>query len=174
MFKERNVWILKAIFQRASVRSFQAKPVEEEKMERMLRAAMAAPSAGNQQPWEFYVVSDPALLAQLAQCSPYAGCVKNAPVAIIACYDTVQLQFPECVLMDMSAATENILLEAAGLGVGTVWLGIAPLQERMTAVRRVLSLPEGQEAFAIIPCGYPTRTITRQDRYRPERVHRIG
>ena len=164
---------MNAIFTRTSVRSFENKPVETEKVEKMLRAAMAAPSAGDQRPWEFYVVEDREALAKLAACSPYAGCTKNAPMAFVAC-SRKQARFPENIQMDMSAAVENLLLEAVELGLGAVWLGIAPLEDRMTAVAKVLDLPESLDAFAVIPCGYPAKTEPQEDRFEEARVHYIS
>lgn len=91
-------------------------------------------------------------LKELAQTSPYAGCTANAPI-------------------DLSASVENLLLEADELGLGAVWLGIAPLRDRMDKVREVISIPEELEAFAIIPCGYPVQIKNQQNHYEKERVH---
>ena len=101
-----------AIFTRTSVRAYADRPVEPEKLERLLRAGMAAPSARNQQPWEFYVTTDKARLQALSGCSPYVGFVKNAGAAIVPCYRKEGLTAPDYALIDLSAATENILLEA--------------------------------------------------------------
>lgn len=164
---------MKAIFERVSIRQFTEAPVEEEKVERLLRAAMAAPSAGNQQPWEFYIVDDHQTLEALAECSPYSGCAKNAPMAIVPCYRTQGLRFEECVDLDMSAVTQNILLEAVELGLGAVWLCVAPVEDRMANVKRALSLPDGIEAFSIIPCGYPAEERAAADRFDESRIHRV-
>ena len=161
------------IFHRTSIRNYLNKPVESEKIEQMLRAAMAAPSAGNQQPWEYYVVTDSSLLEKLAKTSPYAGCAASAPLAFVACYRTA-CKIPEYAHIDMSASVENLLLEADSLGLGAVWLGIAPLEERMEAVRTVLQIPENLAAFAIIPCGYPNAVRPQQDRFDSQRVHYIS
>lgn len=109
---------MNAIFHRTSVRQFQNKPVEEEKIEQILRAAMAAPSAGNQQPWEFYVITNPKTIQTLSQCSVYAGCAANAPVVLVPCLRTEGLIFPQMGEIDMAIATENILLEITELGLG--------------------------------------------------------
>lgn len=158
------------IFHRTSVRSYQDRQIEEEKTEKMLRAAMAAPSAGNQQPWEYYVVTDAVTLEKLAKTSPFAGSAASAPLAFVACY-RLNCKMPEYAQIDMSASVENLLLEADALGLGAVWLGIAPLEERMEAVREVLQIPEDLAAFAIIPCGYPEMVRPQQDRYDSQRVH---
>lgn len=165
---------MNAIFKRTSVREYADKPVEDEKLELLLRAGMAAPSAGNQQPWEFYVVKDKALLNALAACSPYAGCVRNAAVAIVPCSRTTGLRHAAYAQIDMSASTENILLEAQALGLGAVWLGIAPLQERMDAVGKLLHVPENLAPFAILSIGYPAKTADRKDRFDTARIHTVG
>ena len=105
------------IFRRVSVRRFQDRPVGGEKAELLLRAAMAAPSAGNQQPWEFYVVTNRMRLGELAACSPYAGCLKNAPLGIVVCCRK-DCPMPEYAQIDCSAAIENLLLEAVSQGLG--------------------------------------------------------
>ena len=160
------------IFHRTSIRNYLDKPVENEKIEKMLQAAMAAPSAGNQQPWEFYVVKDKTTLKKLSQTSPYATCTASAPLAFVACY-RVNCTMPEYAQIDMSASVENLLLEADSLELGTVWLGIAPLKERMDAVRTVLNIPENLDAFAIIPCGYPESIHSQQDRFDKQRIHYV-
>lgn len=164
---------MNAIFNRTSVRKYQDKAVEDEKIDLLLRAAMAAPSAGNQQPWEFYVTKNKDILEQLAHCSPYAECLKGASVAIIPCYNKDALRMPEYADIDMSIACENILLEAVELGLGAVLLGIAPLGERMVAVKKVLHAGNHLEPFAIISCGYPQEESEQQDRFDGKRVHWI-
>lgn len=163
---------MSSIFKRVSIRKYEDRPVEQEKIERILRAAMAAPSACNQQPWEFYVVTDKELIKKLSECSPYAGCAKDAPVVLVPCYRKTCL-LPLFAQLDMSAAVENLLLEASELGLGAVWMGIAPREERMEAVGKILSLPEKLAAFAIVPCGYPAEEREQQDRYEECRVHYI-
>lgn len=102
---------MNSIFSRTSIREFTDQKVEDEKVEKLLRAAMAAPSAGNQQPWEFYVVTDQNKIEQLSKCSPFTGCVKNAGLAIVPCYRS-DIRFPDYGQIDLSAATQNLLLEA--------------------------------------------------------------
>ncbi len=162
-----------AIFKRTSVRNYTDQAVAPEKIEKLLRAAFAAPSAGNQQPWEYYVVTDPDKITALSKTSPYAGCVKKAPLALVPCCRTENLPCPEYAQIDLSASVENVLLEAEALGLGAVWLGIAPLKERMDAVKKVLNIDAGLEAFAIISCGYPAREQVQEDRFDPSRIHYV-
>lgn len=163
---------MKEIFHRTSIRKYKDKPVEEEKIEMMLKAAMAAPSAKNQQPWEFYVVTNKEKLVELSGTSPYAGFVKDAPLVFVACYRT-HCDIPQYAQIDMSASVENILLEADSLGLGAVWIGIAPIEERMEAVRKALEIPDSLQAFAIISCGYPEKVENQKDRFEKERIHYI-
>lgn len=138
----------------------------------MLKGAMAEPSAGNQQPLGFYVVKNKETIEKLSKTSTYASCCASAPLTFAACY-RINCRMPEYAHIDMSASVENLLLEADSLGLGAVWLGIAPLKERMDAVREVLNIPEDLEAFAIIPCGYPESVRPQQNRFDKDRIHYV-
>ena len=160
-----------SIFDRCSVREYNADLVENEKIELLLKAGMSAPSACNQRPWEFYVITKKSILRELARCSPFAKCVRNASVAIVPCYKTQNVRAPECVEYDLSAAVENILLEATFLGLGAVWLGIAPVELRMEKVRDVLEIPKYLNAFAIISIGYPKKLMHRENYFDRTIIH---
>ena len=164
---------MNAIFTRTSTRNFEARPVESKYIIKILRAAMAAPSAQNQQPWEFWVTDDKDIIARLAQVSPYAKPAANAPVVIVPCWNTENLKAPMMAQIDMALATENILLEAEELGLGAVMLGIAPDPERMNAVAEILKLPENFKAFTIIPIGWPINKRPQEDRYEPAKIHTL-
>ena len=163
---------MNSIFHRVSIRKYEEKPVEQEKITQMLKAAMAAPSACNQQPWEFYVVTDKNVIERLSEASPYAKCAKGAPLVFVSCYRTEGIA-PDYFEIDLSAAVENLLLEADYLGLGAVWMGIAPDEGRMNAVKEVLDIPEHLRAFALVPCGYPAEARAQQDRYEESRVHYV-
>lgn len=145
------------VLSRRSCRSFTDEPVDDEDLEALLRAAMAAPSAMNGQPWEFYLTRDPALMERLAATSPYAGPAAKAPVLVVPCYreDCAASEYAQ---IDMALACENLMVRAEGLGLGTVMLGVAPEADRMEAVARELGLPAGVKAFALFPVGHPART----------------
>ena len=172
---EKEVIVADIIFKRASVRKFTEAPVEDAKIEALLRAGMAAPSAGNQQPWEFYVVRNADVRAKLGEASRFAGPAAAAPVVIVACARTEGVRFEECVPQDMSAAIENILLEAVEQGLGAVWLGIAPLEDRMSAVAAAIDAPDTLSPFALIAVGYAADEAVARgpERYDAERVHFI-
>ncbi|MFV0617147.1 nitroreductase family protein [Megasphaera sp. WILCCON 0056] len=162
-----------AMFHRSSIRKFQNRPVEEAKIREILKAAMQAPSAGNQQPWEFYIVTDEARKKALSQVSPYAGCAAQAPAVIITAYRTQGATFPVYAQIDTAIAETFLWLAADAAGLGGVWLGIAPQEERMTQVEAILDLPRDQRAFALFPIGYPAETKAHEDRFDPSRIHFI-
>lgn len=163
---------MKAIFNRRSIRKYKDKPVEREKIEKLLRAAMQAPSAGNQQPWEFIIVEDKEGLKKLSEASPYSKMVANSAVTFVLLSKKEGAMFPLCIQQDMGAAAENLLLEAVELELGAVWLGIAPIQERMNYIQNMFGLPEGIEPFALIPVGYPDGQKNEfVDRFDATRIH---
>ena len=161
---------MNSLYHRTSIRKYQDRPVEREKIEALLRAAMQAPSAGDQQPWEFYVVTDKEKLAALSRVHRYAGMVKDAPAAIVSAYRK-ECWMPEYAQIDLAIAMENLWLETDAQGLGGVWLGIAPLEDRMQAVEDILSLPDTLRAFAIFPFGYPAETRAQEDRFDAGRIH---
>ena len=163
---------MNAIFKRVSVRKFQDKKIEEEKIELLMKAAMAAPSAHNQQPWEYYVVTDENTIQQLSKCGKYAGFAAEAPLVIVPCMvkETVA---PEFARVDVAASVENILLEATELGLGATWCGVEPHEDLMDAIRNVLSIPDTLIPFCLIVAGYPGEEKQQQNRYEESKIHRI-
>lgn len=160
---------MESIYHRISVRKYQDKPVEKEKIEAMLRAAMQAPSAGDQQPWAFYVVTNREKLEALSKVHPYAKMVKDAPAAIVSAYRK-ECWMPAFAQIDLSIAMENLWLETDSQGLGGVWLGIAPMEDRMQAVEEILDMPDALRAFAIFPFGYPAESRKQKDRFDPNRI----
>lgn len=163
---------MKALYERASVRQYTDVPVTDEEVRTILRAAMAAPSAGNQQPWEFWVTRDKAKRDELAAASKYATPCKRAPLVLTFCLRT-EARFPTMLQQDMGACVENALLAVADLGLGAVWMGIYPEADRMEAVRAALSLPVGVEPFALVAVGHPSEEVKPQGaaRYDETRIH---
>ena len=136
----------------------------------ILKAAMQAPSATNQQPWEFFVVTNREKLEALSKVHQYAGMTKDAPVAIVAAYRS-DCRVPAYAQIDLSIAVHNLWLETDAQGLGGVWLGIAPMEERMKDVEQIVGMPEGLRAFAIFPYGYPAEERKQQDRFDQSRIH---
>ena len=161
------------LFARRSIRKFTNQKVSDEQIELLLQAGMAAPSAGNRKPWHFIVVTDQDTREKMAKVHPHASMLPQAPLCIVPCADP-QLGFadrPDYWIQDLSAATENILLAAFGLGLGAVWCGVYPVQDRVAATRRVLDIPEEIIPFAYIAIGYPAEQKEPRTQYDPARVH---
>ena len=158
-----------AIFARTSIRSYQPQAVEEEKIELLLKAGMAAPSGKNVQPWELVVVDDRAALDTMAAALPYAKMLAQAPMAIVVCGDTTKSAYW---YVDCSAVAENILLAAQALGLGAVWTATYPYPDRMGVVANTLALPENINSLCVIPVGYPADSPAPKDKWKPEKVHR--
>ena len=161
---------MNSIFHRVSTRKYLDRPVEREKIEAMLRAAMQAPSAHNQQPWEFYVVTDRTKLEALSKVSQWSGMLAGAPAAIVAAYRR-DLPVPSFAHIDMSAAMENLWLETDAQGLGGVWIGVAPTEDRMLAVEEIMDMPRTLRAFALFSFGYAAREKAQQERFDPARIH---
>ena len=159
------------ILTRTSIRAFKEQPVEQEKLELILKAAMQAPSAGNQQPWEFIVVTKRELLDKLAMVSPYASALKTAQAAIVLLNNEKYHRFNgQYVEQDLGACAQNILLMCEHVGLGAVWLGITPDIERMQFVSTLFELPKEVSALAILPLGYKQNSREAKSRYDESRV----
>jgi nitroreductase len=160
-----------AMLTRRSVRSYSDRPVPDELVEKLLRAAMAAPSAGNEQPWHFIVVRDRAQLVAAAAAEQYGGMIAQSQVAIVVCGDTRLVEHEGFWVQDCAAATQNLLLAAHDLGLGAVWVGTYPREERVEGLRTVCGLPEDLVPFSVVPVGYPAQQPAPVDRFDPSRVH---
>ena len=160
------------LFHRVSIRKFKAEAVSNEDIGYILEAAMAAPSAKNQQPWEFYVVENREVLKQLGESSPFSAPAGKAPVAIVTAYRE-ECDLPEFAQIDMSIMMENLWLAADEIGLGGVWLGVAPREDRMKDVEKIVGIPVGQRVFGIFALGYPDEERTQQDRFDQSRIHYV-
>jgi nitroreductase len=160
------------ILTRRSIRKFANRPVADELVTQLLRAAMAAPSAGNQQPWHFVVMTDRTVLDAVPAFHPHAAMIREAPLAIAVCGDLSLEKHQGMWTLDCSAATQNLLLAVNALGLGAVWLGIYPRAERMAGMKELLGLPETVIPFSLVPIGYPNEHKPPADRYQESRVRR--
>ena len=163
---------MNTIFTRRSVRKYLDKAIEPEKIDRMLRAAMQAPSATNQQPWEFIVIDDKETLTKLADFSQYAKMLPGAALGFVV-LEKQGLRAPLFTEQDLGAAVQNLMLQAAEDGLGTVWMGVGRGSERETFLTEMFSLPETVKPFAVIAVGYPEDENANKfvDRYDETRVH---
>ena len=166
--------MLDAIHSRRSIRKYLDKPVPPDVLQQVLSAAMYAPSACNQQPWQFVVLDDRKLLREVPKINSYAAMAAEAPVAILVCGDSSLETVPGYWVIDCSAAVQNLLLAAHALGLGAVWTGVYPQQERVEGFRRLLGLPKTVTPHSLIPLGYPAEQPPQEERYRAERVHHNG
>lgn len=173
---EHSKQVMENIFTRSSVREF----VEGEKIkvdeyiEPLLRAGMSAPSAMNRQPWEFIVITDRKRLASMGEEFKNASYLKSAQFAIVVCgnlKEAIEGEGKEYWVQDCSAATENILLAAHSMGLGAVWCGIYPIEERTKALQSFLSLPEHIIPLNIIPVGVPVKKQEPKDKWNKDKIH---
>jgi nitroreductase len=132
---------------------------------------MAAHSAGDERPWHFVVLEDAATRERIADSHPFAHIVPQAPVAVLVCGDLTLQKHPGFWVQDRAAATESILIEAQSLGLGAIWLGIYPVEDRVRTFRKLLDLPSHVVPFALTPIGYSAEQIESRSRYDGSRVH---
>lgn len=161
------------ILTRTSVRKYQDKKIDDATIEKLLRAGMAAPTAGNRQPWHFVVCTDKEVLADLAAANSNAGMVARAPLAIAVCGDkdkTFDGEGAEMWVQDCSAATENILLAAHGLGLGAVWTGVYPVKDRVNKISKALELPETIVPLGVIAIGHPAEMPAVKQKFSEDNV----
>lgn len=162
---------LELIHTRRSIRKYQNKDVPTEIIKEVIAAGTSAPSAGNQQPWHFIVITDREVLDTVPDIHPHAKMAKEATAAILVCADPSLEKYKGFWVQDCAACTQNILLAIHAKGLGAVWTGVYPREERMENFRRLLKIPGDIIPFAFIPMGYPAQESSKADRYKEERVH---
>jgi nitroreductase len=167
-----NMDTSEAILTRRSIRKFIDHPIPDEQIEKLLRAAMQAPSARNQQPWQFIVIDDRAILNAIPQIMPNASMAARSPLGILICGDLSLETSPGYWVVDCSAATENILLAAHSMGLGACWCGVYPRQERIDGLRKLLGLPENVMAHSLVVVGQPAEQPKPENRFRNDRVRK--
>lgn len=160
------------IMTRTSIRKFKDQPVEQEKVDIMLKAAMAAPTAVNLQPWHFIVITDKQTIGLLSGQQP-----TNAPLLIAVCGDTDKTtmpdgkgKLPDFWVEDVSAATQNLLLAAHALGLGAVWTAAYPAMDRVADIANVLNCPQNIIPLAVVRIGYPDESPAPKDKFKEENV----
>jgi nitroreductase len=161
---------IEAIMGRRSIRRYTDEPVTDEQLDTLLRAAMAAPSAGNQQPWHFVVLRSPESRAAVAAASPYAAMLPGAGVGIVVCGSDAG-RYPHYWQQDCAAAVQNILVAAHAIGLGGVWLGFYPTDGRWQEAQRILGIPADVYPMAVLSIGHPAEAKEPAERYEAERVH---
>lgn len=162
---------LEALRTRRSVRKFEDRPVPEEMVRQILEAAMMAPSAGNGQPWQFIVVNERARLDAMVNLHPYVQMVLQAQVGIIVCGDQTKEKFPGYWVQDCAAAMENLLLAVHALGLGAVWTGIYPKEDRISGYRAMFNIPDHVIPLGFAPIGWPAQQPKSESRFNADRIH---
>ena len=161
--------LLKTIFKRRSIRNYTSEPISKNEITSLLKAAMAAPSASNRKPWHFIVITNRQLLNNLAEAHPYGKSLFKSPLCIAICGD--ETISPSYWIQDCSASTENLLLAVTALGLGAVWLGVHPRQERIEPIRKILNLPKNIIPLNLISIGHPSEKKEPRTQYDENRVH---
>jgi len=164
--------VLSVIHSRKSVRHFTEQKVSREQLEILLRAGMAAPTAVNRQPWAFVAIDSREVLDSLSSNLSNNAILKRATAAIVVCGDMNKVfeRLPDFWIQDCSAASQNILLAAEGIGLGAVWIGVFPNDSRVNKVKSVLNLPDNLVPLNIIAIGYPTGVEKPKDKWKEENV----
>lgn len=158
---------------RRSVRTYTDAPIPPRLLERLVRAAMYAPSARNGRPWEFVVVTGRTMLDRLSEVRPYWTVLERAAAAVVVILNEEGYPSPtrEFSVQDCAAATENLLLAAHGEGLGAVWLGLHPLRQEQRAVQELLGIPRTRKPFSVVSLGYPALPLPRVERFEAEKLH---
>jgi nitroreductase len=160
-----------AILTRRSIRKFKKDPVDGMSIKTLLAAAMSAPSARNQQPWRFVVITDREILDGLTTVHPYANPLKEAPLAVLICGDTEGLPSEGFWEQDCAAATQNLLIAANALGLGAVWLGCHPRADRVRGIQKLLGIARTVVPLSLIAVGRSNEVKAEEDRYDEKKIH---
>ncbi len=163
--------MMSLLLKRKSIRSYTNQEVTDEVIDTLLVSAMQAPSACNQQPWEFIVIDDLDTLEKLSTISKGAWMLKDVTKAI-AVIMTDTTSSPSMRAQDCAAATQNILLEATNQNLGACWIGIHPKEDRQPIANEMLNVPKGKDVFSLISLGYPKEEKDVKLRFDPSRVYK--
>lgn len=162
---------MNSIFERTSVRKYKNEPLKKEQIDLILKAAFCAPSAANRQPWQFIVVQNKQTLADLSKMTPYSGLLKDAAMAIVVCADKSKNPILDYCQQDLAAATQNMLLEAKDLGIGSCWIGVYPNEDCYLAINQYFKLPKGIVPMWMVAFGYPDQKEIIKDKFDPNKIH---
>jgi len=162
---------IEALNTRRSIRKYKEGKISEETINKILEAGMEAPSAINEQPWHFIVITDKEILEKILEFHPNASMARQASIGILVCGDLNLEKAKDMWVQDCSAATQNILLAVHALGLGAVWTGVYPREERMEGFKEMFKLPENIITFSFIPIGYPAEKSFQADRFKEDRIH---
>jgi nitroreductase len=163
-----------ALYSRRSIRLYESKPVPHQLLQEIITAGMCAPSAGNERPWHFILLTDRGILDEIPRFHPYAAMLKQASVAVLLCADLTLEKHSGYWVLDCAAATENLLLAAHAKGLGAVWCGVYPTEDRVQNLKKLLRLPVQIVPFSLIPLGFPAELKQAGERFDGSRIHHNG
>ena len=163
--------LIDGLLTRRSIRKYNPGNVKNSDIERILEAAMHAPSAHNLQPWHFILLQEKSILLKIRDFHPHAAMLADAALAILVCGDKSIDNNTGYLIQDCAAATQNILLAAHGLHLGAVWIGIYPREERMKKISALTGLPEEILPVSVVSIGIPNEQKTAAGRFRKDRIH---
>ncbi len=161
----------KAILTRRSIRKYTNKKISEEQINKILKAAMYAPSAFDNQPWQYIVIDKRELLDEILKAIPHAEMLKETTLAILVCGDKKLEENINLIALNCAAATQNALLAIHDLGLGAVWISAFPAEENMKGLTNLFKLPENIIPISLLSIGYPGEEVTTEERFKPERIH---
>ena len=162
---------MEAILSRRSIRKYTKKNVPKKLINKILEAAMSAPSAGNEQPWHFIVINNIQILSEIPTFHNHAEMLKEAALGILVCNDKNMEKHKDMWIQDCSAATENMLIAIHANGLGAVWLGVYPRKERIDGLINLLNIPNHIIPFSLVSIGYPAEQKPKTNRYNKSRIH---
>ncbi len=162
---------MKTILTRRSIRKYKAEEISKEQINEIIKAAMYAPSAFNNQPWQFIAVDKREILDEIFKIIPHAEMLKQAAAAIIVCGDKNSEENIHLIALNCSAATQNALLAIHDLGLGAVWVSAYPAEETITGLKKLFNFPENIVPISILSIGYPDEEVTAEERFKPEKIH---
>jgi nitroreductase len=163
--------IQKALLNRRSIRKYKSQPISEENIDKILKAAMYAPSAMNTQAWQFVVIDDKKILMDILKIIPHAEMLKQTVKAILVCGDASVEKNETWILENCSAVTQNILLSSFGLGIGSCWISVYGAEDTVKKIKSLFNLPDTIIPFSLVSLGYPDEEVKTEDRFKKEKIH---
>jgi nitroreductase len=162
---------MQAILTRRSIRKYKDKKINKAYINEIIKAAMYAPSAFNNQPWHFIAIDKRNILDEIFKIIPHAEMLKEAAAAVIVCGDLNIEENINLIALDCSAATQNALLAVHNLGLGAVWVSAYPVEEVLNGLKNLFNYPENIVPVSIISIGYPDEEVSTEERFKPEKIH---
>lgn len=163
--------IQEALLNRRSIRKYKDQKISKAEMDIILKAAMYAPSAMNMQTWQFIVIDDKEILVDTIKSIPYAEMLRQSATAIIVCGDSLVEKNESWLLQNCSAAIQNILLSAHGLGIGSCWIAIHGMDDVYKSIKTQFKLPVNIVPVSLISLGYPDEVVKAEERFKQDKIH---